>query len=179
MNHESQVGICIDLLLEKLTSSHDIERNYPADGRVWDAYACYAAASEKYVLTKKAALWSAQEFEHMLITHTDTVRPETIVSFQNTISRYMEPEMVHPGKALPDANHMRSFLTIAAFCSLPVSGEVIRMVKKYRFDKGYRFSLRGFAQGRIVLIDLASHKVYTSASARDVQDFFTQIIEKH
>lgn len=178
MNFENEVRLCIDLLLEKLTSSHDIEKNFPGDGIIWDAYARYAATSEKYVLTKKAALWSAREFEHMLITHTRTIGPEGIVSFRNTIARYMEPEMVHPGKKIPDENHMRSFLTIVAVCSGPVSEGVVRMVRKYRFDKGYRFSLRGFAQGRIILIDLASRKVYASASARDVRDFFAQIIEK-
>ena len=178
MNPENEARLCIDLLLEKLTSSHDIERNYSANGMVWDAYARYAAASGKYVLTKKAALWSAQEFEHMLITHARTVGPEIIASYQNTISSCMEPQMVHPGKTLPGKDHMRSFLTIVAVCSQPVSGEVVRMIKKYRFDRGYRFSLRGFAQGRIVLIDLASRRIFTSPSARDVRDFFAQILKK-
>ena len=53
---------------------------------------------------------------------------------------------------------------------------LIRRIRKYRFDKGYQFSFRGFSQGRLVFVDLSAGKVYTSPAANDVAEFYGQLL---
>ena len=76
----------------------------------------------------------------------------------------------------PPKDHMRTFLTAVLVLERSPGPELIRKVRRYRFDKSYLFSLRGFSQGRIIVVDLPSKKVYTSPAAKDVAAFFRQAL---
>ncbi|MDO5133045.1 MAG: hypothetical protein Q4D81_08690 [Eubacteriales bacterium] len=186
----------LDRILEKMSSSHDIVRDYPAErllpqgGRgteepggclsqdVFPAYAFYASTSEKYVLTKKASLWTICEYEHVLFLTGEKesgAEPQPEYA-QRLIAGYMEPVLVRKGKKYPPRNHMRSFLTVVLLLDGSPGKELIRKIRKYRFDKGYLFSVRGYAQGRLVAVDLSAGKVYTSPAARDVADFYETVL---
>ena len=54
-------GDYLDKILDRMTSTHNITRNFTADGRTFAAYALYEASSEKYVLSRKANLWKVSE----------------------------------------------------------------------------------------------------------------------
>ena len=59
-------GDYLDKILDRMTSTHNITRNFTADGWTFAAYALYEASSEKYVLSRKANLWKVSESEHVL-----------------------------------------------------------------------------------------------------------------
>ena len=59
-------GDYLDKILDRMTFTHNITRNFTADGRTFAAYALYEASSEKYVLSRKANLWKVSESEHVL-----------------------------------------------------------------------------------------------------------------
>ena len=202
----------LNRILEKLLPTHDIVRDYPADGQVIPAYARYEAMNEKYVLSRKATLWKAGEYEHVLFftvpekaaacelsdtasqavlekaaaggpsdgaeqTAASPVTPDTVTDLaQQLITGYMEPVLARDNEKYPPKDHMRTFLTAVIVSEESPSEALIRRIRKYRFDKGYQFSFRGFSQGRLVFVDLGAGKVYTSPAANDVAEFYRQIL---
>lgn len=191
-------GDYLDKILDRMTFTHNITRNFTADGRTFAAYALYEASSEKYVLSRKANLWKVSESEHVLFmtlpenadpgadpgANSDAdpganpgASPEAL--FEETgrlISDYMEPVLSRGNEKYPPKDHMRTFLTAVLVLERSPGPELIRKVRRYRFDKSYLFSLRGFSQGRIIVVDLPSKKVYTSPAAKDVAAFFRQAL---
>ena len=71
---------------------------------------------------------------------------------------------------------MRTFLTVVLITEHPLEKELIRKIQRFRYDKSYLFSLRGYSQGRLVAIDLPNQKVYTSPAAKDVAGFYRQVL---
>ena len=185
----------LNRILERLLPTHDIVRDYPAGGQVVPAYARYEAMNEKYVLSRKATLWKAGEYEHVLFftvpakTAADSpsgdaeqaavspVTPDTATDLaQQLITGYMEPVLSRNNEKYPPKDHMRTFLTAVIVSEVSPSEALIRRIRKYRFDKGYQFSFRGFSQGRLVFIDLGARKVFTSPAANDVAEFYGRIL---
>ena len=191
-------GDYLDKILDRMTSTHNITRNFTADGRTFAAYALYEASSEKYVLSRKANLWKVSESEHVLFmtlpenadpgadpgADSDAdpganpgASPEALFEEAGRlISDYMEPVLSRGNEKYPPKDHMRTFLTAVLVLERSPGPELIRKVRRYRFDKSYLFSLRGFSQGRIIVVDLPSKKVYTSPAAKDVAAFFRQAL---
>ena len=175
----------LDYILNKLSATHDIVRNYIPEGQSdieqagpFPAYASYYSTSEKYVLTRKANLWTAKEYEHILfLTAAESLNEEVLFTkAQTLISDFMEPVFVRKEEKYPPKDHMRTFLTIVLVLDSAPSRELIHRIRKYRFDKGYLFSIRGYAQGRIIAVDLSGNKVYGGPAARDVAAFFKPMI---
>ena len=191
-------GDYLDKILDRMTSTHNITRNFTADGRTFAAYALYEASSEKYVLSRKANLWKVSESEHVLFmtlpenadpgadseadsgadsSADSSADPEALFDEAGClISNYMEPVLSRCNEKYPPKDHMRTFLTAVLVLERSPGPELIRKVRRYRFDKSYLFSLRGFSQGRIIVVDLPSKKVYTSPAAKDVAAFFRQAL---
>ena len=191
-------GDYLDKILDRMTFTHNITRNFTADGRTFAAYALYEASSEKYVLSRKANLWKVSESEHVLFMTlpenadpgadseadsgagpgaNSSADPEALFKEAGRlISDYMEPVLSRGNEKYPPKDHMRTFLTAVLVLERSPGPELIRKVRRYRFDKSYLFSLRGFSQGRIIVVDLPSKKVYTSPAAKDVAAFFRQAL---
>ena len=191
-------GDYLDKILDRMTSTHNITRNFTADGRTFATYALYEASSEKYVLSRKANLWKVSESEHVLFMTlaenadpgadseadsgagpgaNSSADPEALFKEAGRlISDYMEPVLSRGNEKYPPKDHMRTFLTAVLVLERSPGPELIRKVRRYRFDKSYLFSLRGFSQGRIIVVDLPSKRVYTSPAAKDVAAFFRQAL---
>ena len=191
-------GDYLDKILDRMTSTHNITRNFAADGRTFAAHALYESSSEKYVLSRKANLWKVSESEHVLFMTlpedadpgadseedsgagpgaNSSADPEALFEEAGRlISDYMEPVLSRGNEKYPPKDHMRTFLTAVLVLERSPGPELIRKVRRYRFDKSYLFSLRGFSQGRIIVVDLPSKKVYTSPAAKDVAAFFRQAL---
>lgn len=199
-------GDYLDKILDRMTSTHNITRNFTADGRTFATYALYEASSEKYVLSRKANLWKVSESEHVLFMTlpenadpgadsgadpgadseadsgagpgaNSSADPEALFDEAGRlISDYMEPVLSRGNEKYPPKDHMRTFLTAVLVLERFPGPELIRKVRRYRFDKSYLFSLRGFSQGRIIVVDLPSKRVYTSPAAKDVAAFFRQAL---
>lgn len=181
----------LERILESLRPTHDITLGYAADGQVFPAYARYESTSEKYVLSRKASLWKATEYEHVLFitvpkkaaseesaSSTAVAASEGLNGFaHHLIVDYMEPVLARGGEKYPPGDHMRTFLTVVFVSDESPPADLIRLIRKYRFDKGYKFSFRGYAQGRIVFVDLSAGKVYTSPAAKDIAGFYDHVLK--
>ena len=61
----------LNIILAKYAGTFDIEKNRVIDGREYTAYGYFSSLGEKYVLVKKAKLWSVKAYEHAFFLTED------------------------------------------------------------------------------------------------------------
>ena len=111
-------------------------------------------------------MWSADSYEHILFIRAQELGQPLIDEAYALVKDYMEPVLVRRGEALPAPGHMYSYLTISLIVEKPLSRQMRKAVKRFRFEKGYRFNVRGFSQAHIVCATMEDERVYTNYVGR-------------
>ncbi|MDD6628889.1 MAG: hypothetical protein PUF03_11660 [Lachnospiraceae bacterium] len=155
-------GDYLDHLLRKYSGTFDIYQPYVIHGKEYPAYGYFFSHVEKYVLVREANMWSSDSYEHILFIEAEEVIPALIEEAYEIVREYMEPVLVRKGEDLPSPGHMYSYLTISIIAQKPLSKEMRKAVKHFKFEKGYRFNMRGFSQAHIICTTLEDEKVYTN-----------------
>ena len=155
-------GDYLDHLLRKYSGTFDIYQPYVIHGKEYPAYGYFFSHVEKYVLVREANMWSSDSYEHILFIEAEEVIPALIEEAYGIVREYMEPVLVRKGDDLPAPGHMYSYLTISIIAQKPLSKEMRKAVKHFKFEKGYRFNMRGFSQAHIICTTLQDEKVYTN-----------------
>lgn len=157
-------------LLEKILSFYqsdfDIDKPYYIHDDYYDAHARFEITNAKYVLIKKAELWRALCFEHVFFRITDNFNKEELIKARKHILNYIEPELVRKGARWPEPNHMYTYITFLFICENGVQPEALREIKKFRFEKNYLFTIRGYSLARILVFDLKGKKIYGNKAAK-------------
>lgn len=159
-------GDYLDQLLRKYSGTFDIYQPYVIHGKEYPAYGYFFSHVEKYVLVREANMWSSDSYEHVLFIETEEVNQSLIDEAYEVVSTYMEPVLVRKGKEVPAEGHMYSYLTISIISQKPLSKEMKRAVKHFKFEKGYRFNMRGFSQAHIICTTLEDETVCTNYVGR-------------
>ncbi len=159
-------------LLDKYRKTFDVAEPFILNGKKYPAYGYFSSLSEKYVLRKDATLWSAAAYEHVLFLKEKKCTEELLREMQSVIEGEMEEKMVRQGRKYPGENHMYSYLTVIILSEETPSEGCIAAAERYTFAKNYLFTLRGRAEGHLVLVDLTGRKVYTNKAARSTRKFF-------
>ena len=155
-------GDYLDHLLRKYSGTFDIYQPYVIHGKEYPAYGYFFSHVEKYVLVREANMWSSDSYEHILFIEAEEVIPALIEEAYEIVREYMEPVLVRKGEDLPAPGHIYSYLTISIIAQKPLSKEMRKAVKHFKFEKGYRFNMRGFSQAHIICTTLEDEKVYTN-----------------
>lgn len=162
--------------LDAFAGSYDITRDAQVLTRRVDALAQLRALNTRYVLSRSHVLWEANAFEHAVFLCVDTLTADMVEDWFAFLTREAEPELVHPGKPLPDEGHMYSYLTLIFLCN-GVQKEAQRAVRRARFTKNYRFSLRGWATGRLLAVDLSAGTLTANAAGREMKKLFARLMK--
>ena len=164
----------LDKLLDPFRHSYDVERTCDINGDIYDAYASYNATGSKYVLIRKAELWRAECFEHIFLRKKDRLTIEDIERFHDQVVTYIEPELVRGGKRWPGKDHMYTYMTAIYICEDGVSEEVKKKIKRYRYVKNYKLTIRGYSEVRILVFDLKNEEIFGNKAAHDLVKGYTR-----
>lgn len=156
----------LDQLLRKYSGTFDIYQPYIIHGKEYPAYGYFFSHVEKYILVREANMWSSDSYEHILFIEAEEVDQALIDEAYGLVKDYMEPVLVRKGQEAPAPGHMYSYMTISIIAQKPLSKEMKKAVKHFKFEKGYRFNMRGFSQAHIVCTTLEDEKVYTNYVGR-------------
>ena len=171
----------LDRLLAKYAGTFDIYQPYVIHGKEYPAYGYFFSHVEKYVLVREANMWSSDSYEHILFVETEEVSERLIKEAYLIVKDYMEPHLVRKGEELPGKNHMYSYLSIAILADKPLSTEMKRAVKKFKYEKTYQMNMRGFSQAHILCATMEDEKVYTNfvakQSAKTYRETFGEVRE--
>lgn len=167
----------LDRLLLKYSGTFDIYQPYVIHGKEYPAYGYFFSHVEKYVLVKEANMWSSDSYEHILFIETEEVTEELLQEAYSIVKDYMEPVLVRKGEEQPAPNHMYSYLTIAIISSGAASRHIQKQLKGFKFEKGYKFNMRGFSQAHMVCATMEDEKVYTNFVARSSKKVYKSIFQ--
>ena len=135
-----------DEMLEQLLAAYsayfDIER---IEEPPLAAVCHFHVRSAKYVLIKKAELWSANSNEHVYIF--------SMPELTEDLYRACEKTAYEQGMALihPDKEHMYTYITAIFLCDA-CTREAESLLKKCRLYKSFHFSLHGWMEFHTVLL---------------------------
>ena len=170
--------VYLDRLLAKFSSSFDIYMPYQIHGIEYPAYAYHFTHQEKYVLVKEANMWSADGYEHVLFIDAEVIDEAIIERAKDIIANYFEPELVRKGEKYPAKNHMYSYLTVVIIGNHYSDSKLASKVKRYQFDKGYQFSIRGYSAGRMIAVTMDDEKVITNGAAKKSKKVFKAVFDE-
>lgn len=167
-------------LLENILKVHrgsfDIVENVNVDGKIFSAYGRFVQRDEKYVLHRKANIWTVLGFEHILFNEIDVLEKHDIDVASQMIEGYMEPVFVRNGNRYPPKNHMYTYLTVVLISDKEIKDSVKNYIKSYKFERNYLFTVRGYSIGRIVCIDQENKEVVASKGARKIRDIYDEVL---
>ncbi len=125
--------------------------------------------SQKYVVSKKAELWSAdgEEFLYLLdIPHL------TLALFEEWRDYVYEDGMklLHIGPG-----HMYSFITPVFVCD-HCDEDARAAVKKCRIYKSFHFSLHGWMDYHVAVADLSQNRIYANRSGHQTAKILKKVL---
>lgn len=165
----------LNRLLLKYSGTFDIYQPYTILGREYPAYGYFFSHVEKYVLVRKANMWSADTYEHVLFVDPAELTLEHLQEYRRAVEEYIEPELVLKGEKLPEPNHMYSYITIAVVTQKALSPEVERAVRKFKFEKSYMHSIRGYSQARIAAASMEDESVCVNSMGRSLKKLYREV----
>lgn len=123
-------------------------------------------------------MWSADSYEHILFANEEELTLAHLEEYGRAIREYIEPTLILKGEKLPEPNHMYSYITIAAVAEKALSPEVKRAVKKFKFEKSYMHSIRGYSQGRIAAASMEDECVCLNGAGRTLKKLYKSVFEE-
>ncbi len=156
----------VEMMKERLTASFDFaeppkELMFPL--QVW---AVHNRKSEKYFLSKSISLYSYKNDEYVGL-HVCPVRltPQALQSCKDQFKRLIDTLPV-------DDQHMSSIVTSALISAEPVGESVVNELARLKYHKDFRFTLRGWCDLAMIVVDLANEKVYSNSFGQKIAKNF-------
>ena len=147
-------------------------------GREYPAYGYFFSHVEKYVLVRKANMWSADSYEHILFTDPEELTEAHLKEYRRAVTEYIEPTLVLKGEKLPAPNHMYSYITIAVITEKPLSPAVKKAVRKFKFGKSYMHNIRGYSQARLAVASMEDENICLNGAARTLKKLYKAVFQE-
>lgn len=165
----------LDRLLLRYSGSFDIYQPYVINGKEYPAYGYFFSYIEKYILVREFNMWSTRSYEHLLFMEVEECTDNILDEAEAVISNYMEPVLVRKNKRFPEKNHMSSYLNVVIISNKALSESAAKRIRRYRFEKGYKFNIRGFSQGTIMCVSMEDSQFTSSYHGRKKKEIFSGV----
>ena len=158
---------------DKLLKSYQRYYNiYPAEEaqRPLVARCDYFEHSEKYVLSRKAELWSADAEEFLYLYDVPHL---TVEAYEACMKHTTEDGM---GRMNIGPGHMYSYLT-AVIVSDQADEEAVKALKKSRLHKSFHFSFHGWMDYRAALVIGNGGGITTNGAGRCMTKVMKKVLD--
>ena len=159
-------------ILEKYKNNFDLQENFKIGETLFSNYGYFTSKSEKYVFLKDINLWEVNNSEHVFFINTDNLSREKIKINRDVIKNIIEPKLVRRGEKYPPKNHMYTYITFVFISSREIIRETVKEIQKFKEEKNYLFSFRGYMCTRVVAVDLKNKKVYTNGAGKELKNIY-------
>ena len=166
--------------LKKLyASAFDLTEEAASGEWMFRIYGHFNADHSSYVLSKKAKLWEANCQEHLFVLTETEETPfdqERLLRLDRWLREIAEPMYVRNGQPLPPPNHMYTYLTMVLVTHREIDAATAQFVKKYHFDKAYRFQLRGYMQTRMAIVSTKERTLVVNQQGKSLIDTYHRLL---
>ncbi len=158
----------LERLLQSLRTYYNIETPEPKQDYLI-ARCDYFERNEKYVLSRKANLWSAEGEEFLYLFDVPHLTREI---YEQCRQWACEDGM---GRLNIRPDHMCSYITALVICD-SCEDAALAALKKSRFHKSFHFSLRGWMDYRAALVCAGDDRVEANAAGRSTAKFLKKVL---
>ena len=156
----------VTMMKGRLTASFDFAKPPKELAFPLSLWAVHNRKSEKYFLSKSISLYSYKNDEYVgLHICPVALTPETLESCKNQFKRLIDNLPV-------DEQHMSSIVTSALISAEPVSDAVVSALANVKYHKDFRFTLRGWCDLAVIVVDLPNEKVYSNPFGQKIAKNF-------
>lgn len=154
--------------IEKRLANHfDIERDHDINGYVLDLYAKYHLRNERYMLSRKMVVYAFENNEYIFIKYFDRIDEiclkEYIDFLVNSINDIVKP----------NENHMSSVITGVLVTKHKPNTKIIDTIKKFKYQKGFAFGFKGWADIRLILVTMDDNYIVTNRKGKEVRKVYS------
>ncbi len=166
-----------ETLVHRLLAAHkslfDIRENYQFKGHVFPGFAEFHSNGQQYVLVKRAKLWEVNSHEFVFIDAYDYLDESSL----SKAIDFMKEEAFQ--KVPHGPNHMATAISLIIVAN-SVSDDAVKLVGKTRYRKSYLFSIHGWADFRLAVVDLSREKgrqVFTNPAGKRSKELLERNLE--
>lgn len=166
-----------DQLLKRLLAAHmsmfDVRENYRFKGKVFPGFAEFHSNGQQYVLVKRAKLWEVNSHEFIFIDKCDSLDENALIDAVEFIKTEGFAKVPH------GPNHMSTAVALVIIAD-SVTDEAAKLVSKTRYRKNYLFSIHGWADLRLAVVDLsrpAGSQIFTNPAGKQFKDVLSRNLE--
>jgi len=152
----------LDRFLNLYQSSYDIQNGDMASGLPLRAVCQHHTRSEKYVLSRKAKLWAVEVNDYLYLFSVPKLDKEQA---QACVSFSIEDALP---RVKPHSEHMYSFIT-AVFVADEAEKDALTFIRRYRFNKSYKWGFYGSSPLKTAALDIAQGKIVTNNMGSDLR----------
>lgn len=125
--------------------------------------------SQKYVMSKKAELWSADGEEFLYILNIPHLTKELYEKWRDHVYEDgMSRLNIGPG-------HMYSFITPVFVCDT-CDDDAKAALKKCRIYKSFHFSFHGWMDYHVAVVDLSKNRVFANRSGHQTAKILKKVL---
>lgn len=165
-------GMTADGIYQKLINSFKASYNIHSISEVpFLRNRCdYFEHAENFIVSRKVNLWSADSEEFIYVFVIPNLTEE---SFKSSIS-FVESDWQQHAHIGP--GHMYTYITPLFICE-NAEQDAVKLLKKFRKYKSYRFSFWGWSEFHTALVDCSNGKIFTNRSGRCIRKSLGRIIQ--
>ena len=160
----------LEKILTSLGAYYNI--NHCNDAEFLYARCDYFEHAENFVVSRKANLWSADSEEFMYIFKVSFLTKEI---FESSI-HYVKSDWEKHAHICP--GHMYTYITPLFICE-NAEKDAVKLLKRFRKYKSYRFSFWGWSEFHTALIECGENKIITNRSGKCVRKSLGRIIHNY
>lgn len=157
-------------LRDRYSCYHDVKEQPPCIPVTLDIYAHFYQTNQKYFGSKRINLWRVDNEEHCFVKQHQNISKndvEVMISLLKIgIDQLVQP---HP-------DHMKTVITGVMIAIEPLAADVKPLIEKHSYKKSFKFYLCGWAEVRLVALDLSSKKVLCNPAGKEVKNFYEGLL---
>ncbi len=151
---------------EKLKYNFDFIDIPEFDGIKFSLAAKSNIRNERFVATKGTIIYAYENNEYCFIRIIDDITSEGLDETFNVLKKAMDDFVV------PNDEHMSTVFTGIMLTMGNVDADLEDIIRKFKYQKSYKFGFHGWTSIRLVVVEITSGKVISSREAKKISKFY-------
>ncbi len=142
-------------LSKKISNLFDFEENIEINGIFFNKKCSYHEKNTKYAFSKDIKIFEVETNELLLFNFEKIEYKNSLINETKAIKSAL-PEIV-----APHSDHMSTQILIIHVINDDISPEIETYARRFSYQKGFAFGLKGWADLGLVVISLGTNRVVT------------------
>lgn len=160
-------SVYLNKIREKLSENFDFTENYSINSFKFDLFASFNAKNTKFAFLKEIKIYGFETNEYFLFNSEET---QSINSLKNEIEA-IKSKLVDIAR--PHSEHMSSQILLVHIFKDEIPEEISKLARQTKYQKGFAFGFKGWADLGLVVLSLKSNRVVTHKKFMKTASFFT------